>query len=269
MIRFGRNLTRASFFNAHITTTLKGRNFQPSTLFSTFIDSSKILVNKTTRPKEKTKLEDLAFGKTFSDHMLSIDWDLEHGWANPEIYPYQDLKISPAATSLHYGIQCFEGMKAYKDSKNRIRLFRPDLNMIRFNFSMQRLAMPALDKSGFLECLKKLLVLDQSWIPEGDGYSLYIRPTAIGTSRFLGVHASEQVKIFVICSPVGPYFKSGFVPVKLFADTENARAWPGGVGNAKVWFYHIPVIMVALSFFRFFLQLLLFFFNLILFLFIH
>ena len=65
-------------------------------------------------------------------------------------------------------------------------------------------------------------------------YSIYIRPTAIGTAPYLGVHASEDVKLFAILSPVGPYFKDGFKAVKLYADTENVRAWPGGVGNAKV-----------------------------------
>jgi branched-subunit amino acid aminotransferase/4-amino-4-deoxychorismate lyase len=50
----------------------------------------------------------------------------------------------------------------------------------------------------------------------------------------LGVHASDHVKLYVIMSPVGPYFRSGFKPFKLYADTKHVRAWPGGVGNAKV-----------------------------------
>ena len=44
----------------------------------------------------------------------------------------------------------------------------------------------------------------------------------------------SQVRLFAILSPVGPYFKDGFNPIKLYADTENVRAWPGGTGNAKV-----------------------------------
>jgi len=101
---------------------------------------------------------------------------------------------------------------------------------------MERLALPSLDMDGFLECIKQLVRLDESWVPNQEGYSMYIRPTAIGTSPFLGVHASESLKLFVILSPVGPYYKGGFKPIKLFADVENARAWPGGVGNAKVCF---------------------------------
>jgi branched-chain amino acid aminotransferase len=126
-------------------------------------------------------------------------------------------------------------MKAYKDSKGVVRLFRPDKNIERLNNSMMRLAMPTITgNNGFLECLKELLKLEEGWVPQEEGYSLYIRPTAVGTSSVLGVHASEDVKLFVILSPVGPYYTSGFKPVKLYADAINVRAWPGGVGNTKV-----------------------------------
>lgn len=67
----------------------------------------------------------------------------------------------------------------------------------------------AVGSNGFLECLKQLIRIDADWVPQGDGYSLYIRPTAIGTSSFLGVHASSRIKLFTILSPVGPYYKSG------------------------------------------------------------
>ena len=46
----------------------------------------------------------------------------------------------------------------------------------------------------------------------------------------------------MILSPVGPYFKDGFQPIKLFADTANVRAWPGGVGNNKVGGNYAPSI---------------------------
>jgi branched-chain amino acid aminotransferase len=77
-------------------------------------------------------------------------------------------------------------MKAFKDVNGNARLFRPDLNIKRLNFSMQRMAMPALDIEGFSECLKELVRMDKDWIPQGEGYSMYIRPVAIATSPFLG-----------------------------------------------------------------------------------
>lgn len=47
-------------------------------------------------------------------------------------------------------------MKAYLDSENKIRLFRPDMNMKRMKRSMDRLALPLLDEAGFLNCIKQL-----------------------------------------------------------------------------------------------------------------
>ena len=82
--------------------------------------------------------------------------------------------------------------------------------------------------------MKQLVKLDESWIPTEDGYSVYLRPTAIGTNGNLGVTKPTSAKLYRICSPTGPYFASGFKPVKLYADTVNVRAWPGGVGNSKL-----------------------------------
>lgn len=209
------------------------------------IDATKTVVHRTTSPRPKVPIEQLAFGRTFTDHMLSVDWTAGGGWQAPQITPFGDLSLSPACVALHYGLQCFEGMKAYKDAQGRVRLFRPDCNMQRLNYSMQRLAMPAFDGDAFVACLKQLLRLDADWIPSQEGYSMYIRPTAIATAPYLGVHASDQVKLFAILSPVGPYFKDGFKPVKLYADTDNVRAWPGGVGNAKVGGNYGPAILPA------------------------
>lgn len=225
--------------------------FQPlsSRAFSTYndtIDTSSILVKKTHSPKVKTPNQDLLFGHTFTDHMLEVDWNAETGWGTPIIHEYQNFSLSPAIVGLHYGLQCFEGMKAYKDAQGGVRLFRPMMNMERMDSSMKRLAMPPLDKAGFLECIKELVRTDSSWVPQEDGYSLYIRPTAIGTSPFLGVHASEEVKVYCILSPVGPYYKTGAAkPVSLMADPKHVRAWPGGVGNVKVGGNYAPTIHVG------------------------
>lgn len=197
------------------------------TQYNDIINVGNLLVQKSLKLKAKVSIKELQFGKIFTDHMLTVDWNAEKGWDNPCIQPHGPISISPTSSCLHYGVECFEGMKAYKNSKGDIRLFRPDKNMERMNYSMNRLAMPNLS-AGYLECIKALLHLEEAWIPTEEGYSMYIRPTAIGTSEYLGVHVSESVKVFTILSPVGPYFSSGFKPVKLFADTKHTRAWPGG-----------------------------------------
>lgn len=207
------------------------------------IDPAAMSISRTATPKTKLPNEELTFGSTFSDHMLEIDWNVNTGWQAPQIGPYRPLQLDPASTSLHYALQCFEGMKAYLDDDNCIRLFRPECNMERMNDSMKRLFLPSFDEEAFLECIKELVKVDKDWIPKGEGYSLYIRPTGISTHPYLGVGASNDAKLYVILSPVGPYYPTGFAPVSLLADTQNVRAWPGGTGSSKVGGNYGPTIL--------------------------
>jgi branched-chain amino acid aminotransferase len=138
-------------------------------------------------------------------------------------------------------------MKAYKDKHKKIRLFRPDMNMSRFLKSCQRLTLPSFDKSEFLSCIQSLLKVEERWIPDQKGYSLYLRPTAIGTQSSLGVGPSNKALFFVICCPVGPYYKTGFNAVSLFATTKYVRAWPGGTGDCKIGGNYAPGIKPQLE----------------------
>lgn len=197
------------------------------------INANLLTIETTTNLKPKLPKETLVFGATQSDHMLEFDWQADKGWIAPRISEYNDFALSPSASCLHYGLECFEGMKAYLDAKDRIRLFRPMKNMERMNSSMDQLVMPQFDGEEYLKCLKELVKLDKSWIPKGDGYSLYIRPTAISTQATLGVTIPQSVKNFVVTSPVGPYYPTGFAAVSLLADPAFVRAWPGGTGAIK------------------------------------
>ena len=195
-----------------------------------------------TTGQAKLPNEKLKFGATFTDHMLEIDWDASKGWAAPSISPYHKFELDPAASVFHYALECFEGMKAYLDDEGSIRLFRPEMNMRRMAKSMARLGFPELDQDAYLECNKELLKLEKDWIPRGEGFSLYIRPTAISTHPFLGVDRASQVKLYTILSPVGPYYPEGFKPVTLYADKANVRAWPGGTGDTKIGPNYAPTI---------------------------
>ena len=100
------------------------------------------------------------------------------------------------------GLQCFEGMKAYKalNDPDSLLLFRPQKNMERLTRSMERLSMPGadFDNEELLKCIEELVKVDQRWIPHGEGYSLYLRPTVIATHRFLGLAAPTDLLLFVI-----------------------------------------------------------------------
>lgn len=71
-------------------------------------------------------------------------------------------------------------MKAYRGVDDRIRLFRPNMNMNRMNLSAQRCGLPSFEGDEFVECLKRLVSIDQEWVPHSEAASLYIRPTLIG-----------------------------------------------------------------------------------------
>lgn len=76
--------------------------------------------------------------------MLTIDWTKEKGWEAPVIRKFEDFKISPFNSTLHYALECFEGTKAFKTDKG-VRLFRCDANMFRMKNSMQSVTLPDFD----------------------------------------------------------------------------------------------------------------------------
>lgn len=211
------------------------------------LDPSKLTVTKTAAPKELLPPQELIFGKNFTDHMLSIEWTAEDGWGTPQIIPYQTLNLDPATCVFHYAFECFEGMKAYKDDKGKIRLFRPDKNMERLNKSTSSIALPTVDGEVLTKLIGELVKLDSKFIPNARGYSLYLRPTVIGTQKTLGVGPPRSALLFVIASPVGPYYATGFKAVSLEATNYAVRAWPGGVGDKKLGANYAPCVVPQLK----------------------
>lgn len=179
--------------------------------------------------------------------MLSIEWTASQGWLAPRITPYQNLTLDPATCVFHYAFECFEGMKAYKNSEGQIRLFRPDKNMARFNRSSARIALPTFTGKAFLDLVSKFVVMEERFIPAARGYSLYLRPTMIGTQRTLGIGPPGSALLYMIASPVGPYYPTGFRAVSLEATDYAVRAWPGGVGDMKIGANYAPCMVPQLQ----------------------
>ncbi|KDR84749.1 hypothetical protein GALMADRAFT_260453 [Galerina marginata CBS 339.88] len=207
------------------------------------IDPSKLEIKPNAKPKPLPPSSTLKFGHTFTDHMLTIPWTIEAGWGVPQIQPYGPLSLEPSSTVLHYAQTIFEGMKAYQDPDGRVRLFRPDMNMKRMNTSANRIALPTFDGTALLELIKQLVRIDKHWVPTEPGHSLYIRPTLIGTQRAIGVSPPNEALLFVILSPVGPFYPDGFKPVALYGTTEYVRAAPGGTGAYKLGVNYAPGIL--------------------------
>ncbi|KAJ5714388.1 cytosolic TPA: hypothetical branched-chain amino-acid transaminase [Penicillium malachiteum] len=144
-------------------------------------------IQKTQSPSPPPEAGQLQFGRAFTDHILTFEWTTEHGWTNPQITPYGKLPLDPAACVLHYAFTCFEGMKAYKDPQGQARLFRPDKNLQRLNRSAARIALPTFNESRVLDMLTRYVELEKRFIPALPGYSLYLRPTLLGTEASISV----------------------------------------------------------------------------------
>jgi branched-chain amino acid aminotransferase len=89
--------------------------------------------------------------------MISIDYHVKTGWENPVLGPFQNLQMNPFSSCLHYGIQCFEGLKAYRNKQGEVRLFRPEANAMRLKRSSMRLTLPDFDGSELVKLLKELV----------------------------------------------------------------------------------------------------------------
>jgi branched-chain amino acid aminotransferase len=194
--------------------------------------SAAIDINITTVKHTKLKglnLENLPFGKHFSDHMLEADY-IDGNWQATTIRPYEALSLAPSLAALHYGQSIFEGIKAYKNREGRPFIFRPYDNYQRFNISAERMQMPEVPEEIFMEGMSQLVKLDQDWIPSFHDHSLYIRPFMFSTDEMIGVRPSETYKFMIILSPSGPYYST---PMRIWVEENYVRAVRGGVGYAK------------------------------------
>ena len=173
--------------------------------------------------------DNLGFCKYYTDHMFICDY-IEGSWQNFKIQPFQDLSLSPACTTLHYGQTIFEGLKAYRNLEGEILIFRPDKNAERFNKSAERMCMPKIPVDIFIKSIEELLSVDKAWVPEGEKNSLYIRPISFALDPYIGIKPADNYKFMIICGMAGGYYSEA-VNVKI--ETQYTRAVSGGVGFSK------------------------------------
>jgi branched-chain amino acid aminotransferase len=194
------------------------------------LSTLQIPVEKRVKSKlPEVDFDNLPFGSVFTDHMFIAQYR-NGAWQEAKVVPYGPLSLEPSAKVFHYGQEVFEGMKAYKDAKGQIWLFRPLENQKRLNRSASRLVIPEVPETLFMEGLKTLLKTDSDWIPTQAGSSLYIRPFIFASGT--GFHASpaDAYTFIIACAPSGSYF-SGKVHVRI--EETYSRAANGGVGYAK------------------------------------
>jgi branched-chain amino acid aminotransferase len=156
-------------------------------------------------------------------------------WDQGTVAEDDTITISVASTCLHYGQECFEGLKVYETKDGRALAFRPEENARRMEYTAKKTLMIAPPAELFVEAVDRIAKLNRRFIPPyGSGAALYVRPLLIGITGTIGIKPSKEYMLAVIATPVGPYFKTGLKPVRLWVEEEVDRAAPLGVGDAKL-----------------------------------
>jgi branched-chain amino acid aminotransferase len=175
----------------------------------------------------------LGFNYIKTDYRYVSKWK-DGKWDEGQLVEDNMLTISEASTALHYGQQCFEGLKAYRTKDGKIQLFRPDENAKRMQYSCRRILMPPVPVEKFIDACIKVVKANEAYVPPyGTGASLYLRPFVIGVGDTVGVKPAQEYMFCLFCTPAGPYFKGGMRPVN-FTISDYDRAAPYGTGAAKV-----------------------------------
>ena len=177
--------------------------------------------------------KNLGFSYIKTDYRFIARWK-DGKWDNGELTTDSTLHIHEGSTALHYGQQCFEGLKAYRCKDGSINLFRPDQNAKRMQNTCARLLMPQVPTELFIRACKEVVKANEKWLaPYGSGATLYLRPFVIGVGENIGVRPAPEYIFSVFCCPVGAYFKGGMKPSN-FLVTDYDRAAPHGTGGVKV-----------------------------------
>ncbi|MDE5906434.1 MAG: branched-chain amino acid aminotransferase, partial [Alistipes sp.] len=168
------------------------------------------------------------------------DWNIRYTfsdgkWSPMEVSDDEYVKMHMSSFCLHYGLELFEGLKAFRGVDGKVRLFRVADNARRLRASAERLCLPVPTIEMIVEGCKEVVRRNEAYIPPyGTGASLYLRPVMFGTSVGLGVKPAKEAMLIIYASPVGAYFKEGIKPIKVALDREQDRAAPRGTGDVKV-----------------------------------
>ena len=177
----------------------------------------------------------LTFSYTKTNTILKTTFK-DGAWTPVESCTDDYLHLSAYAGALHYAIECFEGLKAFRGKDGSVRLFRPEENAKRLQRSAEYLGIEAPSTEMFIEMCKRCVRENIDFLPpfEATGASLYLRPTLIGSNPQLGVQSSKESTFMILCSPVGAYVGGALDAVDVVIARNYDRAAPNGSGSYKV-----------------------------------
>lgn len=155
-------------------------------------------------------------------------------WDQGRLIRENTITISLGSTALHYGQECFEGLKAQSARDGRVLLFRPDQNALRMQASARGILMPEVPTEKFLDACKQVVSANLRWVPPyGTGATFYLRPLLFGHGDNLGAKPAQEYIFAIFGCPVGPYFNGGMKPISVIVSRYD-RAAPFGTGHIKV-----------------------------------
>ncbi len=152
-------------------------------------------------------------------------------WNRVELVRGSNLNIPVYSSALHYGLACFEGLKAYQNGHGDVHLFRPLENLERINRSAARLMMPQLPRDVFMEGLRAVVKSNRSLVPKhASGGSFYLRPLLFGHNGASAVKPPDVYFFTVFGFPAGTddYYQS----LRLVTSSYH-RAARCGTGHIK------------------------------------
>lgn len=156
-------------------------------------------------------------------------------WSEVESRTDDNLKLSAFAGALHYAVECFEGLKAFRGQDGKVRIFRPEENAKRLQRSAKYLGIEAPSTEMFIEMCKRVVRENIEFLPPyGTRASLYLRPTLFGSNPQLGVQSSKECTFLMLCSPVGAYTGGTLEAIDVVIARDYDRAAPNGCGAHKV-----------------------------------
>ncbi|KAG0309981.1 hypothetical protein BGZ99_000742 [Dissophora globulifera] len=164
-------------------------------------------------------------------------------WDQGEFVKDPYLKIHICAPALHYGQECFEGIKAFRCKDGQVRIFRPDANARRMLYSADLCSMAPVPEKLFIEACERAVANNLEFVPPyGSGGALYLRPLLIGTGAEINLYPAPEFTFIVMVIPVGNFYKSGVKPVECLVVDDFDRAAPLGTGAAKLGGNYAPVL---------------------------
>ena len=156
-------------------------------------------------------------------------------WGQAHYTTDEYIPVHVASACLNYGLQAFEGLKAFRGVDGKVRLFRPHAHFNRMSAGARKLCLPMVSEQLFIDSCVEIVRRNIEFLPPYESRAaLYVRPVLFGTKPCLTVRAYNEAGFCVFATPVGPYFKEGIHPIDAIINRNQDRSAPLGTGDVKV-----------------------------------